>query len=509
MAAYLIESLYLSGVGSPAASGTLNFYQVGTLIAASIYSDDALSAAITQPIVLDANGKSPLPLYSATPLRAIVKSQAGATLFDVARIDGHRAELVGLSNASFPGSSTVDAALTALGGSLGGTNGLYLAPGAGAVARGLQAVIADLAFDVKNYGAVGNGIADDTSKIQAATTAAIAAGGGTVLFPPGTYLTSAAITGTFNAGALASIRFLGTGGPNGSTILQSSPTANCFTFANTPGGTIYTFIESLNLSHSTSSSGTCIAASAVNVYLLNVFAQAAFETVVSLATVTGVVSTLTATNCLLQSRNAAAAAAVSDSSGGVRLVNTTVAGGSVGNAITSSGGVAGVNLTTACGASNTSIAITGGTLNLAASTIGTGNSSITVGASVLGVAIDRSTSVAGSIVDSRTTAPVAYSFSANSAVTPNPLGAQTIRVIATAAITVTVNAMSVTQTGWGWRWVLMCANNSGGAVTWTFNAQYKLSGAVAPATGNMVNLLLEYEPISGVVREVGRAATAI
>lgn len=49
----------------------------------------------------------------------------------------------------------------------------------------------------------------------------------------------------------------------------------------------------------------------------------------------------------------------------------------------------------------------------------------------------------------------------------------------------------------------------GGSVTWSFAAQYHLSGAVAPTNGNRVNLLLEYDPVSNTVVELGRAATTI
>jgi hypothetical protein len=49
-----------------------------------------------------------------------------------------------------------------------------------------------LIFNVKapNFGAVGDGVTDDTSAIQDAVDAANAAGGGTVYFPPGSYLVS-------------------------------------------------------------------------------------------------------------------------------------------------------------------------------------------------------------------------------------------------------------------------------------------------------------------------------
>ncbi|MEV6041767.1 glycosyl hydrolase family 28-related protein [Nonomuraea sp. NPDC052116] len=54
-------------------------------------------------------------------------------------------------------------------------------------------------FDVKNYGALGNGADDDTPKIQAAIDAAVAAGGGTVYFPAGAY----AVTPTAGGPALS------------------------------------------------------------------------------------------------------------------------------------------------------------------------------------------------------------------------------------------------------------------------------------------------------------------
>lgn len=53
------------------------------------------------------------------------------------------------------------------------------------------AAVPDQLFDVKAFGAKGNGIADDTAAIQAAVKACV--GGGTVWFPTGLYLTSAAI----------------------------------------------------------------------------------------------------------------------------------------------------------------------------------------------------------------------------------------------------------------------------------------------------------------------------
>jgi hypothetical protein len=50
-------------------------------------------------------------------------------------------------------------------------------------------------FNVKDYGAVGDGAADDTVAIQDAIDAASAAGGGVIYVPPGDYLISAETSG--------------------------------------------------------------------------------------------------------------------------------------------------------------------------------------------------------------------------------------------------------------------------------------------------------------------------
>jgi len=49
-------------------------------------------------------------------------------------------------------------------------------------------------FNVKAYGAVGDGVTDDTAAVQAAISAAYAGVGGTIYFPAGTYLLSTALT---------------------------------------------------------------------------------------------------------------------------------------------------------------------------------------------------------------------------------------------------------------------------------------------------------------------------
>lgn len=54
--------------------------------------------------------------------------------------------------------------------------------------------VANSAYNVKEYGALGNGVADDSAAIQAAITAATAARGGAVYLPAGVYLCGTTIT---------------------------------------------------------------------------------------------------------------------------------------------------------------------------------------------------------------------------------------------------------------------------------------------------------------------------
>ena len=76
-------------------------------------------------------------------------------------------------------------------------------------------------FNVLDFGAVGDGVANDTAAIQAAINAVFSSGGGTVYFPKGTYL----VTGlSLNwAASSTSIRIVGAG-KNASTIQKTGAT---------------------------------------------------------------------------------------------------------------------------------------------------------------------------------------------------------------------------------------------------------------------------------------------
>jgi len=69
----------------------------------------------------------------------------------------------------------------------------YNQGGTGAQTRTVESKLRDT-VSVKDFGAVGDGVVDDTAAIQAAIDATVAQGGGTVYFPAGTYKVTSVIT---------------------------------------------------------------------------------------------------------------------------------------------------------------------------------------------------------------------------------------------------------------------------------------------------------------------------
>lgn len=93
----------------------------------------------------------------------------------------------------------------------------FTATGSGAVARFYASKLGDI-VSVKDFGATGNGMADDTNAEIAAINAVCAAGGGEVYYPSGTYLTDQGSITNFCNG----LYLVGAG--SGATVITTNST---------------------------------------------------------------------------------------------------------------------------------------------------------------------------------------------------------------------------------------------------------------------------------------------
>lgn len=178
--------------GAVVASGKARFYQPGTLVAQTVYSDDVCTTPISPPLTLNAGGQG--TVYTLEPVRMIVKDSTETTTYYDSIVNLNRHDAVYVTHASWNSGTeqTLENLLTTLGTSLG-ANGKYLPTGT-ATARNYADVLTELVVSVKTFGAVGDGTTDDTTAIQNTVNYVESLGGGWAYFPKGTFKITSAIT---------------------------------------------------------------------------------------------------------------------------------------------------------------------------------------------------------------------------------------------------------------------------------------------------------------------------
>jgi hypothetical protein len=139
------------------------------------YWDAALSVPATQPILTKAgfpvNAGVPARVYVNSDYSIVVKNRNGFQVFSSPiATDRFNDAVVNIDSSDVT----------------------FLQAGAGAVARTAQAKMRDV-VSVKDFGAVGDGVTDDTAEIQAAVTYAINSNLKAVYIPSGVYVVSATI----------------------------------------------------------------------------------------------------------------------------------------------------------------------------------------------------------------------------------------------------------------------------------------------------------------------------
>ena len=141
--------------GSPLSGGLLFTYRAGTTTPQTTYTDSSGTVANPNPIVLDSAGRisQEIWLNSAYTYKFVLKTPASVPIWTKDNIPGY--------------GSSADIA--------------FVPAGTGATSRTVQDKLRDT-VSVKDFGAVGDGVTDDTVAIQAAINE-----GGVITVPPGTY----------------------------------------------------------------------------------------------------------------------------------------------------------------------------------------------------------------------------------------------------------------------------------------------------------------------------------
>lgn len=509
MASLLLE-LAISGSrkadGSPNAGGKVYCYQIGAgTTKQTVYRDWQKLAAHTQPIILTAAGKA--EIWVDAPCTIRVEDSNGVMLHNIpAGVQGN-AGIVEVTNAGVTGvnpntgsiaagqRTMLDTLISRYYASSGGLDGKFRGT-YGTVDRYVKDEIEEVHINARRFGALGNGIKDDTTAIQAALNAASALGAGVVFLPRGTYLATAL---TVPGGV--TLRGAGVG----ATSVKNTNTANNLLAASAGAASI----ENLSLSAVTNSSGTAVSLSAGTQYRIRNVNIDGHENGIA---GNGLDSQSLVADVLISLRNASTGSCVSGPLASSAVQNAILTPGATGKGVvvnTSSNALVllvGVNVVSSATAFDITSTGAAGSVILIGCAAGGTTADLAISAASTAVLQSGCIWRSGGVNDARTGSPVYFALTGTGSVTPLPLQSDLTRIINTgAAATVTVNAPADAIDGM-LHTIYFC-NNSGGAMTWTLNAAFKSTGAIAPATGNKIAILWCFEKATDSWSEVARSGS--
>jgi len=160
--------------GTPLTGGLLYTYEAGTTTPLATYTDVNGNVANANPIVLDAAGRVPYQVWltSGSSYKFILKTSTGVTVWTEDNVGG---------------AVTLDQLAASSGSSLIG----FIQAGTGAVTRTAQAKMRET-VSVKDFGAVGDGVTNDTAAFIACIAALTR--GQTMYVPKGAYVVTSTLT---------------------------------------------------------------------------------------------------------------------------------------------------------------------------------------------------------------------------------------------------------------------------------------------------------------------------
>ncbi len=511
--AALVAALAFSGCrnsnGTPVSGGLVYFTRPGSTASVVPYQDrDATSSHILSGggVRLDAGGR--VKVYLTEPADVRVEDAAGVTV-DTFLDPGDTADLMEVRNAGFTGTDPVTNAIVAggrtrlgtilsnLAASVGGTDGYFRAAATG-VLRTIQSKFSEQQVSVKDFGAVGNGLTDDTAAIQAAINFVASLSGGVVFVPRGTYLISAALSITTAGVTLAGVTSVNSGSVTGSLIRNTNATGGAITIGVFG---LDVLISRIAIDHSSSSSGLGISSSAPTGTLDHVDVRG------HASGISGKFAYIS-NSSIANTTAAAAAAALTPTGSSTVIIGGSLIGGTGGPGLSvaaNSGTIVMVGVVVSTGSAGPSVSLAHTGPFMAVGVTDSGGTGLTIGSTV--TTADVKSSAFSAVIDQRTGAPVNYVFAGANNMTPLPLQADVIRVAqSTGAVVTTIN--NISAIGFAKSFTLICSNTSAGASTFTFGGNYVLSAAVTPAAGTRVALHLYYDPVTSKCYEDGRGATA-
>lgn len=244
-----------------AANGWAEVYIRGTSTRATVYYDFEASTSDSSGDNIDLDAYGAVEVYVNQLVDVVAKSPDGTIIRSWT--DGYSSPNVEVISPAFTGAdyvsgtiavnepTTLQAVLNLWETNAGAPDWKVNIGGTATTLETAFGNLAGLVFNVKNpiYGAVGDGVTNDQAAIQAALAAAVAAGGGTVFFPKGTYLISTAIEWSHLVG------MLGIGGGLSVITTNSAVNARMITLTSGTGGSQPTTISGMTFAATVANSG--------------------------------------------------------------------------------------------------------------------------------------------------------------------------------------------------------------------------------------------------------------